>query len=116
MRLLMIGKSDYCNNLVDVAFYTIPNISILQVNYEDVCEIEGIGRLCHSKGGSLNADMDKPDKKVILPLFKKIFDDHEITTRHIFYGTKDGYFVQYPAERDKGKTECQCSRYDPRYR
>ena len=81
-----------------------------------MCEIEGIGSLCPSKGGSHNVVIDKPNKKNILQSFKKIFDDHELTTRHIFYGTKEGYFVQYPAERDKAKTECECSRYDPRYR
>ena len=81
-----------------------------------MCEIEGIGRLCSSNGGSRNVDIDKPNKEIILPSFKKIFDNHKLTTRHIFYGTKDGYFVQYPAERNKDKTECQCSRYNPRYR
>ena len=34
-----------------------------------------------------------------------------------FIGTKDGYFVMYPAERTDNKVSiCECVQYDPRYR
>ena len=37
-------------------------------------------------------------------------------SRHIYFGTTDGYFLGYPADKPADKDLCHCTAFDPRYR
>lgn len=62
----------------------------------------------------------KLDPKKILPKLQRVKTDTTGISVNTYIGTKDGYFVLYPAEDTSDKSRplglCDCLQYDPRYR
>lgn len=76
---------------------------VIQVNFNDICEY-----------GDENANIHLLKKQDTIQLFKNVFEKHGIgSSRHLYYGGKDGYFIAYPAQSVDREN---CKQFDPRYR
>lgn len=79
--------------------------------------------MCEYTGdsGTCNANHTHPyklDPIQSLDYLKIVKDETKGSSVNTYTGTKDGYFVLYPAEDTTSgrKTLCDCMQYDPRYR
>lgn len=79
-----------------------------------MCEYTGDSETCNAN----HTHPYKLDPTKSLSNLKNVKDDTKGYSVNTYTGTKDGYFVLYPAEDTTGgrKTLCDCLQYDPRYR
>ena len=90
-----------------------------KVNFNDVCGYASVDHnLCTNQLRTLEDKVHRLTQSVMLEKMKDAYDKHgKGSSRHIYFGTTDGYFLGYPADRPpEDETMCNCTAFDPRYR
>ena len=97
------------------------------MNFDDICSYDPSDHsLCPSQLRSFENNIHRPSHGLILEKMKEAYTNKvKQTSRHIYFGTKDGFFVAYPADNSIDNKDdeipietkkCQCAAYDPRFR